>query len=289
MIDLHLHSYYSDGVFSPKEIAIKAKQNGLSFVCLTDHNSIDGLEEFAVACHANKLKFISGIEIYSHYKGKHIHFLGYNFDVHNKKIKSTFKNLQKKHIIQIKKTIKILKNNGWKIKNTDILDNKSAYIGSVHLAEALKNNRDNWERIKQDFGWTKGMIIPITEIINKYLFQEYGRIYKEAEIPVRQAIKLIKTAGGTIVLAHPGQHFFWHEDDIVLELKSMGLDGIEAISSHHSWAEMEHWQKFAKQNKLIITIGSDFHGHVPKEWGFVVNSPWDYFKITNHPDFTKIF
>ncbi|MCG2687052.1 hypothetical protein L6278_02875, partial [Candidatus Parcubacteria bacterium] len=122
--------------------------------------------------------------------------------------------------------------------------------------------------------------IPITEIIAKYFIRNKKSICPETKISIEQAIKLIKSAGGQSVLAHPGQQLFWKDDNLIFELQKMGLDGVEAISSHHSWQEIEHWQKVAKELGLIITAGSDFHGDLPKEWGFPIQSPWDYFTPT---------
>jgi len=279
MIDLHTHSHYSDGVYSPADLVKKAKASDFSIISLTDHNSIDGLDEFVVAARSEKIKSIPGVEIYTNFKNKHVHILGHNFDYKNKKLDSVLKKLQKKHIPQVKKTIKALQADDWKIQEKDVFNTKSTYIGSANIAGVLKKHPQNWERIKKDFNWHKGKIIPITDIIGKYFFKKDNVIYSESEISVEKAIKLIKQAGGRTVLAHPGQHFSWKDDNLIRELKAMGLDGLEAISSHHSWQEIEHWQIMAKEFGLSITVGSDFHGYVPEEWDFLIRSPWDYFKV----------
>lgn len=286
MIDLHIHSYYSDGVYSPKELAQEAKELGLSTVCLTDHNGIDGLDEFFSISKEQGLKAISGVEIYTHYKDKQLHILGYDFDTKNKALNKALKKLQKKHIPHVKQTIKALQEHRWNIDEKEVFDTKATYVGSATIAGVLKKDSQNWERIHKDFQGHK--IIPITQIIGKYFFEDYGRIYEESEISIEKAITLIKNAGGKIILAHPGQHLSWKDEGIIAELKQMGLDGIEAVTSHHSWQEIEHWQIVAKEFDLMITAGSDFHGYVPKEWDFIIRGPWDYFQASERKISTSL-
>lgn len=284
MIDLHFHSHFSDGVYSPEDLVKKAKSAGFSFVSLTDHNGIDGVKEFLTQGKKAGLKVISGVEIYTHFKDKHLHILGYGFDLKNKELNSVLKELQTQRIPRVKEAIKILQADGWELSEKEVFNTVSSYIGLVHLANPLKKNLKNWERIKKDFNWFPGKIIPITEIIVKYFIKKTNSPYKgesicpETTIPIGRAIKLIKQAGGQAVLAHPGEHLSWRDDNLIAEFKKMGLDGLEAISSHHSWQEMEHWQKVAKELDLKITIGSDFHGDLPEEWGFPIRSLWEYFK-----------
>lgn len=283
-IDLHLHSYHSDGIYSPKDLVKKLKDNNFSFVSLTDHNTINGVEEFLEKTKKAGLKSISGVEFYTHYQNKSLHLLGHGFDFKNKKLNDILKELQAQRIPRVKKAIKILQDEGWEINEKEIFNTKSSYIGLPHLANYLLKHPKNWERVKKDFNWFKGKIIPITEVITKYFIKDkqsvYGRsICPEVEIPIDQAIKLIKQAGGRAVLAHPGEHLSWKEDNIIFKLKEMGLDGVEAISTHHSWQAIEHWQKIAKELGLIITAGSDFHGDLPKEWEFPIQSQWEYFNV----------
>lgn len=288
MIDLHTHSYYSDGVYSPKKLAEKAKEIGISLVSLCDHNGIDGVEEFLTAGRKLGLNVVPGVEIYTFYRkqrddrggaDKHFHLLGYDFDIKNKQLLKGLKKLQDDHIPQIKKTIKTLQEDNWNIQEKHVFADIATYIGIAKIANVLKKNPENWKRIKKDFNWYKGKIIPITQIISKYFYKTKNSIYSESEISIEAAIDLIKQAGGKTVLAHPGKQISWSEDYIVEELKQLGLDGLEAISSHHSWQEIEHWQIAAKELDLKITVGSDFHGYVPEEWDFLVRGPWDYFGV----------
>ncbi len=293
-IDLHLHSYFSDGVYSPQDLVKKLKAKKIEIVSLTDHNTVAGVKIFIKEAQKNGLKVFSGVEIYTEYKEKSLHLLGYNFDLKNKELNQVLKQLQEEKIKKVTQAIKILQADNWQIQEKDVFSQPASYYGLWHLANVLKQNQVNWERMKKELGWVPGQIIPITEIIVNYLMKKKNHsLYKgksicpETTIPIIQAIKLIKQAGGESVLAHPGEHLSWRDDELVAELKTLGLNGIEAVSSHHSWAAIEHWQKLGQELGLKITIGSDFHGEVPLEWGFPISSPWDYFnpEIKNKIDF----
>jgi len=276
-IDLHFHSFYSDGIYSPQELVKQLKENNFKTAVLTDHNTIKGVEEFIEAGEKTGLKVFTGVEIYTRYKGESLHILGYNFDLKNKELNSVLKELQEQKRDIVKKAIKILQKDDWQIKEEDVFKYPSSYLGVFHLAGALKENFKNWQRIKKDFQWTKGKIILINEIISQYLIKDKKNICPETEINTEQAIQLIKNAGGKAVLAHPGQQLPWRKFYLIKELKEIGLQGLEAVSSHHSWDDIVFWQKIAKENDLFITAGSDFHGDVPEEWAFMVRSQRDYF------------
>jgi 3',5'-nucleoside bisphosphate phosphatase len=283
-IDLHLHSYFSDGVYSPEDLIKKLKEKNFQTVSLTDHNTIDGVAIFMKKAQENGLRALPGVEIYTEYQKKSLHLLGYNFDLKNKKLNQVLKDLQEQKRKNVIKAIKILQEDHWQIQEKDVFTQPASYYGLWHLANVLKENQTNWERMKTELGWIPGQIVPITEIITNYLMKKKNHslyrgesICPETTMDTVQAIKLINQAGGQSVLAHPGEHLSWRDDDLVAELKKTGLNGIEAISSHHSWQAIEHWQKIGKELGLKITMGSDFHGEVPLEWGFPVSSPWDYF------------
>ncbi len=272
--DLHFHSHYSDGIYSPGELVKKLKEKKFLKVALTDHNTVDGVKEFLTLGEKAGLKAMTGVEIYTDYQGKSLHILGHGFDLDNQRFNKILKELQEGKRKSIKKAVKILQEQGWKVKEEDVYQFSASYYGIYHLAVALKNN--NGDKIKKDFGVINNGIILINEIIKKYFFKDKKEIWPETRISTKEAIELIIEAGGTAVLAHPGQSLSWSESNIISELKKIGLAGLEAISSHHNWDGMVFWQKIAKENNLEITIGSDFHGDVPLEWNFKVRSQWEH-------------
>ena len=282
LIDFHLHSHYSDGYLSPKELAKKAAILGLKVLSLTDHQTVKGIEEMNFWGKKYGIKNIPGVEIYTHFKGKHLHLLGYNFDWRNKKLNRVLEKLQTDRWPQIRKAINLLNQEKWLLKIEDILAKPTIYPDMSHLANCLKQYPKNWKRIKKDFHLRPGQILTLSEIIVRYFFKNGRSICPFEEILTSQAIKLIHQAGGKAVLAHPSQQLHWSDDQIIWQIKKMGLDGLEAISGHHSWLQVEHYQKLAKEMKLFITAGSDYHGDLPEEWGFSARSQWDYFGARNN-------
>jgi len=278
-IDLHLHSYYSDGILSPKEIIKKAKEEKISILSLVDHHNINGISEAIKEGKKQKIKVIPGVELNTKFGKYYLHLLGYRIDLKNKELNLFLEKIQKKIRENAKKCIFELKKQGFKLNEKEILTYPSERnLGLSQIVDFLKKD-ENWEKIKRDFQLKNNQILTFPEIYKKYFLKEGQEIFPPIEISFFKAISLIKKANGIPVLAHPAQQLFWKDDFLFPILKKKGLEGIEAISSHHNWANIEHYQKIAKELNLLITVGSDYHGELPKEWGFPVKSLWQYFKI----------
>lgn len=276
--DLHTHSFYSDGFLSPEDLIKKAKSFGFKKISLTDHNTIKGVDQAIDFGKKYGVQVIPGVEIYTHYKEFHLHILGYNFDYNNKDLLKTLSNLQKEKISSLKKLIALLKEKKWKINEKEIFSSPSSYPGIGIVASTLLKGK-NFERVKKEVKIRPGQIFGISDLISFY-YQSYFSLCPEAEIPSEQAIELIHQAKGKAVLAHPGQQLSRKHWFIVKELKEKGLDGLEAISGHHSWEKQDYWQRIAKEFNLFITAGSDYHGDLPKQWGLPINTLWQYFRFS---------
>lgn len=271
--DLHLHSNNSEGALSCRELITKAKKNGIRALALTDHDGVDGVEEMVSLGKKNKIKVITGVEIYTKYKNKDLHLLGYGFDLTDSKLNSALKKLQQKHLINIDNSLKKLKDYGFKIDFALFDKLKNKYIGLAQIVGILKKYPKNRKIIQKDCRTQS----PNTfTIINHYFAKSGITPLPEESLPIEQAMNLIKKARGLTVLAHPGQTLRWKDDKLIIELKNKGLDGLEVLSPHHNLDQIEHYQSLAKKYKLIITGGSDFHGNSPGE--NLIKNQWDYFK-----------
>ncbi len=277
-IDLHLHSYYSDGFYSPKDLIKKVKKESFSIISLTDHQVIDGIDEAKKEAKKYKIKVINGVEINTKFKDKSLHLLGYNFDIKNKELNLTLRKMQEKRKKNVEEALKLLENQGFKIKKEKIFQTQSKDIGVGLIIDYLKRGW-NLKKIKNDFKLKNGQILTLPEIYLKYFLKDKKTILPAVEITFEKAVSLIKKAGGIVILAHPSQQLSWRDDFLFPILKKKGLDGIEAISSHHNWSNIEHYQKIAKELNLLITIGSDYHGDLPEKWKFPIKSLWQYFKV----------
>ncbi|MDP3027555.1 MAG: PHP domain-containing protein [Nanoarchaeota archaeon] len=242
--DLHTHSYYSDGIFSPTEIVRKAKEAGIKNLALTDHNSIQGIIEAQKEAKKQKINLIPGVEL----RCKEGEVLGYFINFKNKKFIKKIKKIQNKSKEIFENTIKELTKKGIIVKSGKILNTKikKENVLTVYLFKFLKE---------------KG-ILNMNEIkeIKKSIM--HGDLF-EAQFSTEEVIKMINDAGGVAVLAHPWYSKTFLDEIRLKELITAGLKGLEIDNGgrgEERVGSLEKINKFAKKYNLILTSGSDFHG-----------------------------
>ena len=262
-IDLHIHSNYSDGKFSPKEIIDMAKQNNVKYISITDHDNIGGYSnELFDYANKNNISLIPGVEISTKTDKCGIHVLGYNYDLNNEELKDQLCKLRNARHDYLRKVSNKLSNLGF-IVNTNELD-KIDSVTKGHIANDVVNNKNNKEQLIKFFGHlpNKG------EFIETIMNEGCPAYVKKESITPKEAAKLIKNAGGKAVLAHPVAYTY--EDNLTTEdiekiVKDMNPDGLEANyiyfrkCENRKINEIDKWKQFAKDHKLFETIGSDFH------------------------------
>ena len=274
IIDLHIHTNISDGALSPKEVIDEAEKNGVSVISITDHDTIDSYtpELFSYA-ESKNIKLICGVEISSKNEKAGIHVLGYNFDLNNKELKETLFGIRNSRHEYLHNVAKKLNELGYLV-NVEKLD-KIDSVTKAHIALDIVENEKNKEKLMLDFGHipSKGEFIETTMNENCPAYVE------KRTLTPKEAAETIRKTGGKVVLAHPVAYV--HEDnftdeDILKLVKEMKPDGIEAnylfIDTNGKIIdETDKWNKFAEENKLFVTVGTDFHRKegVYKEIGFV--------------------
>lgn len=247
--DLHIHTLYSDGVFSPEKIVDTAIDVGLQVIALTDH---DNILSYQVAKDylkktnkEDKLEIIQGIEVNTLYKNYEVHILGYFMDVNNSDFQNLLKMQQQARVKQTKEIINLLaKKEGIRIKFEDIKKQvaEGGSIGRPHIAKAITNA-----------GGTNNVI----EAYAKYIHDDSPVYVKRKTVSPQDAVEIIYDAGGIPVIAHP--HDLDIAEDLIKELMQYGLRGIEAYHRKHSPACVEYFSSMAEELGLIVTGGSDFH------------------------------
>ena len=247
--DLHIHTLYSDGVFSPEKIVDTAIDVGLQAIALTDHDNVlsyqvakDYLEK---ENKQDKLEIIQGIEVNTLYKNYEIHILGYFMDVNNNDFQNLLKIQQQARVKQTKEIISLLyKKEGIKIKFDDIKKQvaEGGSIGRPHIAKAITNA-----------GGTSSVI----EAYAKYIHDDSPVYVQRKTVTPQDAVEIIYDAGGVPVIAHP--HDIDIAESLIKELMQYGLRGIEAYHRKHSPACVEYFSSMAEELGLIVTGGSDFH------------------------------
>ncbi len=245
--DLHIHTYFSDGVYSPEKIVDTALDVGLQAIALTDH---DNVLSYQVAKDYLKninreLEIIRGIEVNTLYKNYEVHILGYFMDVENSDFQNLLKTQQQARVKQTKEIISLLaKKEGIRIKFEDIKKQvaEGGSIGRPHIAKAITN---------------AGGTTSVMDAYSKYIHDNSPVYVQRKTVSPHDAVEIIYDAGGIPVIAHP--HDLDIAESLIKELMQYGLRGIEAYHRKHSPACVEYFSSMAEELGLIVTGGSDFH------------------------------
>ena len=237
--DLHIHSSYSDGVLAPEEIVELAKNQGIKYISITDHDSISA--QYIIDKNDTGVNIIPGIEFSTEYNDLEIHILGYFIDINNRRLNEVVSRLRRS---RVERTYKILE----KLKENKVY--KDSSIGRGNIANAIVN-RGYAENYKEAF--------------SKYLIKGKSAYVKGEKLSYKETLQVINEAGGISVLAHPGKIYRSIEiENVVRELKCYGLNGIEVYHPSHSKEQINSFYNLSKKYKLLITGGSDFHGSCNK-------------------------
>lgn len=267
IIDLHIHSNCSDGKLTVEEIVKEARIRNIGLMSITDHDSIDSQEKATDLAKKNGIGYVSGVELNvtflhpEYHEGKSISldFLGYQYDINNEELKS------KLHLMAKYREERASK----------ILDN----INAVFEKEGIKKLTEKAVREIQasvdgvfgrphiaDYLVRKRIVRTRQEAFDKYLVK-----YDVPKYPlyIKEASRLVRNAGGIIVLAHPNDPHgtslvtlttsLFEQTKIIEESILRHIDGMECWHSRNDAATTNHYIKFARKHGLIITGGSDCH------------------------------
>lgn len=246
-IDLHVHSNKSDGTCSPSQLVDYAVQKGLAAIALTDHDTVDGLDE--IIEYADKLlEVIPGIEFSTEYEGKDVHILGLYIDYKAKVFQKALQAFVESRTIRNEKMCRLLQGVGIDITYQKLLEE---YPGSVIT-------RAHYASYLFKYGYIKSM----TEAFEKYVGDHCPYFVPREKVTPQDAVQLILKAKGVPILAHPT---LYHMSDgrlekLIATLKEAGLMGIEAIYSTYTASEERDMRRLAEKHNLLISGGSDFHG-----------------------------
>ncbi|MBU4201004.1 MAG: PHP domain-containing protein [Verrucomicrobia bacterium] len=248
MIDLHTHSTFSDGSFTPEQLAGAASHIGLTAIALTDHDSIGGIDRFLAACRKQEVRGIPGVEISLDFPDGTMHLLGYFIDHHNEALT--------RHIAKLVA--------GRKHRNQEILKQVNAMGMPLTLNEvAAYAGEDNVGRLHFAQALVaRGYVRTRDEAFKKYLAKGKPGYADRSRMTPAEGVAIISNAGGLAVLAHP---FTLHLGKqalakLVGELARAGLQGIEVFYPQQGPKLMKEYCALARQFNLVATGGTDFHG-----------------------------
>ena len=252
--DLHIHSYYSDGTNSPKELVEMAAKRNVSVLALSDHDTTEGIEELTSEANLKGIGAVPAVEISTSAGGIRIHILGYFIDCNNTGLKNFLREMLTARAENTRNMLQKLCSSGQlKYSWDEVLKHRKgrAWISSINVFEAMRQD-----------GYYKG-IDEWKGFYNRYFSKDSGAFSALDGFTAKDAIEIILQAGGIPVVAHPKLI----GDDSQLEaLIKYGLRGIEARYPAHDEDDIKRYIKIARQNNLLVTGGTDWHGDFT-EWG----------------------
>ncbi len=241
--DLHLHTHFSDGTYSPEELASHGKRHALAAMALTDHDTVEGCPRMAAACAKEGMEFISGTELTAEFKGCELHLLAYCLDINNEKLVTEVSRFQTARQDRIREMVAQLNKIGIPLKADAVFAIANCRSpGRPHIARALVQ---------------AGLCGSLDEAFERFLKINRPAWVPKAKMPAPETIALIHQADGLAVMAHPGLN---RTDGIIPELVEAGLDGIECFHPKHSATASQHYLQIADKYQLLVTGGSDCHG-----------------------------
>lgn len=267
-VDLHIHTNHSqDADYKPAKIVEKAINKDLAAIAITDHNVTSGIPEALDFAQDKEIEIIPGIEFDTNYGDNILHILGYYLDWQSEKIKNLVAGMKESKREQFYERIRRLQQLGYDITAEEVIAKVEAEIplgariAQVLLAKPVNQAKEslqpylNGDKSDQPY-------------FNFYL--DFFKAGAKVDVPcwkpsAKETIELIVELGGVAVLAHPGSTLTADDGVVIDDLISAGLKGMEVYSTYHDSDEIEAFRELAREKDLLMTAGSDFHGHLKPE------------------------
>lgn len=241
-VDLHLHTLYSDGAYTPEQIVNRAKAAGLDIIGITDHDNLDGIE--AAIEHGKRvgIEVIPGVEISTDLEDKEVHLLGYFINTNHEEFQKYLSFFRQERYNRASRMVKKLNNLGVSLSFDHVVSiAKDTAIGRPHIATALLE---------------AGFVGNFYEAFDRYIGNNCPAFERKIHVSPQSALKLISDAGGLSFIAHPG----YISERILMSLINFGLDGIEVIHPSHNPSQIKFYQGIVNEYCLLSSGGSDYHG-----------------------------
>ena len=253
--DLHMHTTYSDGELTPREVIDMRAEQGFELLAITDHDVIGGSVAGANYAREIGMPFIYGIEFDSEDPvGKDLHMLGYGFDPENEIFLDTVIDVLTERNARNRKLMEALNKRGYGITDEDVKKiNSGRYVGKPTFAKIMVK---------------KGIIDNVNEAFATIFKEPDIKAIEKVTLPSKAAIDAIHAAGGLAVMAHPMEQRRRDESfaefrprmfDIIDLMIEYGIDGLECHHPSANDMQQELLVAYAKEKGLMITRGSDFH------------------------------
>lgn len=265
-VDFHIHTTFSDGILTPKEMVNRAYTNGVKFLAVTDHDTVGGLEEATLTASKLNLTLIPGIELSTTHNHESIHLLGFFRDETYKDYAfiDILSDMQNHRLIRAKKIVEKLKEVfNIEISFENVLHRGKDVVARPHIAQEI---------ISAGYPYDKDYIF------DNFIGKDCHAFVPTTKMSTKEGVELLKKYNALVFLAHPVLIKNSPLDDFL----NIGLDGIEGIYFQNTSEDEEKLLSFAKEHNLLLSAGSDCHGDIEndKRHGDVgcMNMPDDLFK-----------
>ena len=247
-IDLHTHTTASDGTLTPTELVAHARELGLSAVAITDHDTMNGVAEAQTAGERLGVEVIPGMEISTDYRGEDTHVLGYGMDINAPALREVLDWVIEDRRRRNEKIAERMHRDGIDVSLEELeAQNPGATIGRPHFARVLV---------------AQGIAGSVPDAFARFLSTGKRYYLPRTYIPMKDAIKVIQTCGGTAVLAHPLQYGYSEDElhTLVRSAAEAGMSGMEIYYTGYTAEQIARLSALAAEFDLFATGGSDFHG-----------------------------
>jgi predicted metal-dependent phosphoesterase TrpH len=253
-VDFHMHTIASDGAWTPEKLVDTAVSQGIRVMTVSDHDTIKSVKPVAELAKAHGIQFIPGVEVTITWKSAMYHLLLFNFDPSNPALNKMLDDTQRQLLSKKDFIIEELKKLGYKLHRLDEFKRPDGDFLAVDIARALHRG---------------GEVRTFDQALNLCL--QFGLQERVCAQPADKALRIGVAAGGIPVLAHPNRYekgFTVPTDQTLHEFKEAGLAGVEAYHPSHKPEDVARLLKFANDNELAVSCGSDSHNEArrPQPW-----------------------
>ena len=241
-IDLHTHTNKSDGAYSPSELVHLAKEHGLDKIAITDHDTVNAIDEAIEIGNSIGVSVVPGVEVSTDIEDREVHLLGLLIDHHNDELQKYLSFFREERVYRAKRIVSKLNNLGHQITFDDVLVHaKESAIGRPHIAYAMVD---------------RGLVSHYYEAFEKFIGDNGPAYERKIHVSPKSALKIISDAGGLSFVAHP----CYTAENILTTLIKAGVDGIEVMHPAHNAYQVRFYRGIVNQYCLLESGGSDFHG-----------------------------
>lgn len=248
-VDFHVHTSCSDGTLSPKEVIQRANKNNVKYLSITDHDTLSGLTDAIEEALNYDITLIPGIELSTQHNDESIHILGFFKDnsFKNEELIEELNKIKNHRILRAKSIVNKLKEEfNIEISFEKILKDSKDTVARPHIARAIINS---------------GYPYTFEEIFDKFIGKGCKAYVPTLKLSTLEGVKLLKKYNALVFLAHPKLI----SKSKLTEFLGMNFDGIEGIYYQNTTEETTNFLKFANENNLLVSCGSDFHGNIESD------------------------